>query len=1489
MFRLFSGIEPESTPSRSRRRVGVWVALGSVVLLAALLAPASSASAQSPPSAPDVVARPGDGSITLVWQPVSDGGARIIRWEYRQIVPVASNVWLQMPGSGPATTTHTVVGLTNGVPYRFEVRAVNFAGPGVPGASRASTEAGGDENVSPSTTPAPPVGLRGTAGNSQVALSWRAPVTTGGPAGGQNDGFSPITAYEYRQKTGDGAYAPWTIIIGSGPATTTHTITGLVNGTTYQFEVRARNANGTGAAAETPPVLVATVPGPPRELTGRAGNRRVVLLWAASSDGGAPVTSWQYRRGTGSADIAADTAWVVIPGSNASTTSYTVGGLNNSLVYRFEVRAVNDIGLGIAGTTGVVEPGTVPARPIGFAVSLKEGATDTAVLTWSRPGDGGSPITGYQYSQRAGSGGYGAWQDIVGSGPDTGSHEVSGLTAGTAYQFRVRAVNDVGGGASSTTRTPIYPGTAPAAPESLTVANSYDAAQGTRQVTLSWDAGDDGGAPVSKWEYKHTTSAQDVSTFYNDQGWVTICDTTVRADAACRSRSSITVPRTAASLAALGITAGSDGSELLPVAGETYYVVLRAVNEHGTGLPSGVAATTIPRIVPSTPPAVYFRDADEESFRVWWPSSTDGGANTDIPGTTTRLRYQWSYRTGGDPWTAWSNTDTNAATILGATWGEQYRVRVRAENAVGHSDIAESAAYTHGGPPTPGADEAGTPPVINLEAAANQVSLSLARTGNVGNVGGITGATLWEYSYKVGDGEYGGWISNNVGFWFDDIIVDFLDNGAPHTFRIRGVNGQIAGPSLESEAVVPGGVPLAPFGLEGVGGDRQVTLTWILRVGGPPITKWQFCRKISANSCGDVDTGGGWTDIDGSGPDTNSHTIENLVNGTAYTFLVRAWSGLGRGERAQAIPAIPGRAPEAPYQAVATAGRGQVTVIVTVPREDHNSPVTSYQIRKREAPDGTYDAWQTVPRVGTETSTVATVTSVANGISYTFQVRAVNAYGPSEATTLAPVTPVGPPPAVALSAVPGDAQAELMWVSPSDGGSAITGWQYRTRAAGGAYGGWSDIAGSGADTDSYTVIGLVNGVAYSIEVRAVNAFGPGDAASAGPVTPANAPSAPVVSAERGDGATTVSWTAGDDGGSAVVGWQLQVNGGEWMDLTALGVGADGDSYEVPTDDGTAYTFGVRAVSDVGQGAAGTASVEAGAVPAAPDVAATEGGGEIEVSWTAGDDGGSAVTGWHHRMRISVGDYGDWTQVSDDTTSVTVSGLASGTGVLSYTFEVRAVNGVGEGAAGTASVEVAPVGEQSAGGDFYSGVVSGPGFCSDLSLGGARLFAHDSDGDGTADVCSLPYTRREAIARQNAVDALVYQYADEYAGLVNAACEVTPGDADCGGDTTAPPPAVPINSGGPFYSGIITGPSFCANRSLGGPTTYPHDSDGDGVADVCALPYTRREAIARQLAGDILAATYTADFRRELATACRGLTGADYGDNPAHLETDACAP
>ena len=80
-------------------------------------------------------------------------------------------------------------------------------------------------------------------GDGQVVLSWDAPA---------NDGGAEITDYEYRI---DGS-GTWTSI---GSTNTTHTVTGLVNGTSYTFQVRAvnrigkgRTSNRAGAAPEAP-------------------------------------------------------------------------------------------------------------------------------------------------------------------------------------------------------------------------------------------------------------------------------------------------------------------------------------------------------------------------------------------------------------------------------------------------------------------------------------------------------------------------------------------------------------------------------------------------------------------------------------------------------------------------------------------------------------------------------------------------------------------------------------------------------------------------------------------------------------------------------------------------------------------------------------------------------------------------------------------------------------------------------------------------------------------------------------------------------------------------------------------------------------------------------------------------------------------------------------------------------------------------------------
>ena len=98
------------------------------------------------------------------------------------------------------------------------------------------------------------------------------------------------------------------------------------------------------------------------------------------------------------------------------------------------------------------------------------------------------------------------------------------------------------------------------------------------------------------------------------------------------------------------------------------------------------------------------------------------------------------------------------------------------------------------------------------------------------------------------------------------------------------------------------------------------------------------------------------------------------------------------------------------------------------------------------------------------------------------------------------------------------------------------------------------------------------------------------------------------------------------------------------------------------------------------------------------------------------------------------------------------------------------------------------------------------------------------------MCSLPSTRREAIARQNALEQLAQQEPTTYLIFVIHECRLLHSE-DFGDDPldlakdvcatniltplpgTATQPAL-------FHSGVINSPSFCANLSLGGPRTYP---------------------------------------------------------------------
>ncbi len=85
------------------------------------------------------------------------------------------------------------------------------------------------DDDAPPAAPGAPTGLTATAGDRQVVLAWTDPSN------------ADITAWEVRQGSGSPlSWGSWTEIASSTATTTTHTVTGLTNGTAYSFELRAK-------------------------------------------------------------------------------------------------------------------------------------------------------------------------------------------------------------------------------------------------------------------------------------------------------------------------------------------------------------------------------------------------------------------------------------------------------------------------------------------------------------------------------------------------------------------------------------------------------------------------------------------------------------------------------------------------------------------------------------------------------------------------------------------------------------------------------------------------------------------------------------------------------------------------------------------------------------------------------------------------------------------------------------------------------------------------------------------------------------------------------------------------------------------------------------------------------------------------------------------------------------------------------------------------
>jgi LPXTG-motif cell wall-anchored protein len=367
------------------------------------------------PGAPGSVTVTEDtGSVHVtVTAPADDGGADVEGYQYSLD---GGATW----SSTVAGPTFTIDGLANGTTYEIVVRAVNEAGPGT-GADAVT--------ATPRARPAAPAGVTVVEDDSALHVTFDAPADDGG------------AAVEGYQISTDGGMT-WSAVYGA--ATTSVTIDGLDNGTTYDIRVRAINEAGAGTASAKLAATPRTIPGAPGGVTVVEDDSALHINFTAPvDDGGADVEGYQYSLDGGA-------TW---SGTVAGPT-FSIDGLANGTTYDVRVRAVNEAGAGAATASVLATPRTVPGAPA--ITKITPGDRSLTVEFAAPTDDGGAAVTGYQISLDDGR----TWSASYPAGST--SVRVFGLDNGTSYGVRIRAINEAGAGATSTS-VPATPELAPVA------------------------------------------------------------------------------------------------------------------------------------------------------------------------------------------------------------------------------------------------------------------------------------------------------------------------------------------------------------------------------------------------------------------------------------------------------------------------------------------------------------------------------------------------------------------------------------------------------------------------------------------------------------------------------------------------------------------------------------------------------------------------------------------------------------------------------------------------------------------------------------------------------------------------------------------------------------------------------------------------------------------------------------------------------------------
>ncbi|SFR75244.1 Fibronectin type III domain-containing protein [Agromyces sp. CF514] len=247
-----------------------------------------------------------------------------------------------------ASTTFTATGVTvnTGAAFTGTLSVIYTVEDGTKDPLRRTT---GRVTVVVRAAPDAPNTPTASASDARASVRWAAPATNN----------SPITDYEVSWSQGGGGTQPF----GASAAGTAQTITGLANGTTYSFKVRAKNDKGWGAwSSLSPSVIPYGTPSAPRNVSAGASGyapATVTVNWNPPSDTGGGAVEYTVTLGS---------ATKTVTGTSASFGGVGAGS------YTARVTATNN-GSGSTGPADSTSVGVSNAPPPQPSGSIGKGGS----------------------------------------------------------------------------------------------------------------------------------------------------------------------------------------------------------------------------------------------------------------------------------------------------------------------------------------------------------------------------------------------------------------------------------------------------------------------------------------------------------------------------------------------------------------------------------------------------------------------------------------------------------------------------------------------------------------------------------------------------------------------------------------------------------------------------------------------------------------------------------------------------------------------------------------------------------------------------------------------------------------------------------------------------------------------------------------------------------------------------------------------------------